>query len=75
MFSCSVFGRYSLAPAIAAARKCQEMTVEKDCADKIIAVAYDSGAEVRINETYSVVKNSANGLWLGDRFGMWHPID
>lgn len=51
------------------------MTVEKDCVDRIVAVAYDSGAEVRINNTYTVAKSSDYRLWLEDRFGMWHPID
>lgn len=36
---------------------------------------YDSGAEVRHNESYSMAKGENKMLWLGDRKGMWHPLD
>jgi hypothetical protein len=36
---------------------------------------YESGAAVRHNDRYSMAKGENNMLWLGDRKGMWHPLD
>ena len=69
------FGRYSIGPAIEAARKCQELTIERDDRDNIIAIAHDSGAQARINESYTIARSIAGALWFGDRAGLWHPLD
>ncbi len=37
--------------------------------------AYDSGEEVRHNDRYTMARGAKNLLWLGDRKGMWHPLD
>lgn len=36
---------------------------------------YDSGEEVRHNDKYTMARGAMNLLWLGDRKGMWHPLD
>lgn len=36
---------------------------------------YHSGEEVRHNERYTMARGGNSLLWLGDRKGMWHPID
>ncbi|MBA3858297.1 MAG: hypothetical protein C0507_15440 [Cyanobacteria bacterium PR.3.49] len=69
------FGRYSIAPAIEAARRCQEIEVETDGAEKLVAVAHASGAEVRFNRGYLISRTIQGTLWFGDSFGGWHPLD
>lgn len=36
---------------------------------------YASGEEVRHNDTYTMAKGANSTMWLGDRKGLWHPLD
>lgn len=69
------YQRYSLEINKSKAVRMQEIFVEQDCSGKITAASYDSGAMVRRLDTYTMVKAANNTLWMGDRFGSWHPID
>jgi hypothetical protein len=42
---------------------------------QIWCAQYASGAEVRINETYSVSRNVDHSLMFGDQNGGFHPLD
>jgi len=41
----------------------------------IWGASYDTGEAVRHNARYSMAKGVNSTLWLGDRKGMWHPVD
>ncbi|MBX9951655.1 MAG: hypothetical protein K2Y39_20970 [Candidatus Obscuribacterales bacterium] len=69
------FGRYSIGPAIEAARRCQELTVETDNQENIIAISHASGAQARLNASYTIARSNEGSLWFGDRAGLWHPLD
>jgi hypothetical protein len=69
------FGRYSIGPALEAARKCHELSIEQNNVGRVVAINYASGAEVRINALYTIVRSEAGALWLGNNAGVWHPID
>ncbi len=69
------FGRYSIGPAIEAAKRCQDLEVEMDSEDKIVAVAHASGAQARFNSSYAVVRTIDGTLWFGSCMGAWHPLD
>ncbi len=69
------YNRYSLEINKANAVRLQELFVEKDDTGNIMAASYDSGAQVRHLDGYTIVKSANNSLWMGDRFGSWHPID
>ncbi len=51
------------------------MTVNVNERGDIWGAVYDSGAEVRHNDNYSMARGVNSSLWLGDRTGMWHPLD
>ncbi|MCC6978795.1 MAG: hypothetical protein IT343_10780 [Candidatus Melainabacteria bacterium] len=70
-----IINRYSLDIDRANAVRLAEIFVEHDSDGAIRAANYDSGAQVRKHELYTVVKAANNSLWMGDRFGGWHPID
>jgi hypothetical protein len=53
----------------------QDLQVESDENGKCKAALYSSGTFVRHNELYSIVRSPFNTIWLGDRFGGWHPLD
>lgn len=69
------YRKYSLAINLANAVRLEELFVEQDENGKITAASYDSGAQVRHLNSYTMVKAANNSLWMGDRFGSWHPID
>ncbi len=69
------YNRYNLDINSANAVRLEQLFVEQDNEGNIRAATYDSGAQVRRNDTYTVVKSANSTLWMGDRFGSWHPID
>lgn len=69
------YKRYSLDLNTANAVRMQELFVEQDEAGKIKAASYDSGALVRHLDSYTMVRAANSSLWMGDRFGAWHPLD
>ncbi|MBA3856415.1 MAG: hypothetical protein C0507_05840 [Cyanobacteria bacterium PR.3.49] len=69
------YNRYSLDIDKSNAVRLAEIFVEHDENGTIRAANYDSGAQVRKLDSYTVVKAANNTLWMGDRFGGWHPID
>ncbi len=69
------YKRYSLDINAAHAVRMEQLFVEQDSEGKITAAAYDSGAQVRSLDAYTIVKSENNSLWMGDRFGAWHPLD
>lgn len=69
------YKRYSLDLNTANAVRMQELFVEQDEAGKIKAASYDSGALVRHLDSYTMVRAANSSLWMGDRYGAWHPLD
>lgn len=69
------FSRYSLDVNAANAVRMEQLFVEHDADGKIIGASYGSGAQVRHLDEYTMVRAANNSLWMGDRFGTWHPID
>src|SRR5882672_4115921 len=69
------YNRYSLEINAANAVRMEQLFVEHDDAGNITAASYDSGAQVRRLDAYTMVKSANSTLWMGDRFGAWHPID
>lgn len=67
--------RYSLDINAANAVRMEQVFVEHDCEGKITAATYESGAQVRRLDAYTMVKAANSTLWMGDRYGSWHPID
>lgn len=53
----------------------ENIEIETDENGNCKAAFYSSGTFVRHNKLYSIVKSPFNTLWLGDRFGGWHPLD
>lgn len=53
----------------------QGLTVNMNELGDIWGASYDTGEEVRHNERYSMARGVRSMLWLGDRTGMWHPLD
>ncbi len=51
------------------------MRVNMNEAGSIWGATYDTGAEVRRNTNYSMIKSATHQLWLGDRRGAFHPLD
>lgn len=52
-----------------------QLRVEADEHGNCKAASYGSGAFVRRLELYTILKAANRSLWLGDRFGGWHPLD
>ncbi|HNB23333.1 MAG TPA: hypothetical protein PKZ32_12965 [Candidatus Melainabacteria bacterium] len=69
------FGRYSIGPALEAARKCHDLTIEQNNDGRIVAIEYGSGAQVRVNALYTIARSEAGALWMGNNDGIWHPLD
>lgn len=69
------YNRYSLDLNAASAVRLEQLFVERDTQGKITGAAYESGAQIRRHEEYTMVKAANNSLWMGDKFGGWHPID
>lgn len=76
-FSQNVFSknRYLLEMDEEKAIKIQDMLIEYTEDEQIRCATYKSGAIVRRLNTFTLVKSACNQLWLGDRFGSWHPLD
>lgn len=66
---------YSLNINIENAHRLEELFVETDESGSIRAASYNSGAQVRHLDAYTMVRSSNNSLWMGDRHGSWHPLD
>jgi len=49
--------------------------VNMDDNGNVWGAIYDTGAEFRHNDSFSVVKSSDSKLWFGDCFGAFHPLD
>ncbi len=49
--------------------------VVMDEVGRIRSAQYESGAEVKLNHTYSITKSINNQMWFGDRSGQFHPLD
>lgn len=67
--------RYSLDIDAANAVRMEELFVEHDSEGNITAATYNSGAQVRRHDTYTMVRSANSTLWMGDRYGSWHPLD
>ena len=52
-----------------------QLQVEADENGNCKAALYGSGAFIRRLDLYLILKAANNSLWLGDRFGGWHPLD
>lgn len=66
---------YSLQLNMEHATRLQELFVEQDENGNISSAQYASGAQVRHNSNYTMVRSANNTLWMGDRNGGWHPLD
>ncbi len=51
------------------------MKVNMNDSGSIWGAIYDTGAEVRHNKDYSMIKSATHQLWLGDQRGAYHPLD
>jgi hypothetical protein len=69
------YNQYSLEIDTASAVRLEQLFVEQDETGNITAASYDSGAQVRLLDSYTMVRAVNSSLWMGDRFGNWHPID
>jgi hypothetical protein len=69
------YSRYNLDINAANAVRMEQLFVEHDCNGNITSATYDSGAQVRRLDEYTMVKAANSTLWMGDRYGSWHPID
>jgi hypothetical protein len=67
--------RYSLDINSANAVRLEQLFVEHDSQGNITAASYDSGAQVRRHDSYTMVRSANSTLWMGDRNGSWHPLD
>jgi hypothetical protein len=67
--------RYSLDITSANAVRLEQLFVEHDSQGNITAATYDSGAQVRRHDAYTMVRSANSTLWMGDRHGSWHPLD
>lgn len=67
--------RYSLDIKTANAVRLEQLFVEHDNQGNITAATYDSGAQVRRHDSYTMVRSANSTLWMGDRYGAWHPLD
>ena len=67
--------RYSLEINAANAVSMEQVLIEQDLEGKITAASYESGAQIRRLDAYTMVKSANSTLWMGDRYGSWHPID
>lgn len=66
---------YSLQLNAEYATRLEELFVEQDEQGNIKSAQYASGAQVRHNAEYTMVRSANNTLWMGDSNGGWHPLD
>lgn len=52
-----------------------QLHVESDENGNCKAALYSSGAFVRRHDLYLILRAANHSLWMGDRFGGWHPLD
>jgi len=67
--------RYDLDIDTSKAVRFENLTIEKDSNGDCKAAQYSSGAFVRRHKSYMILKAYNHSLWMGDRFGGWHPLD
>ena len=66
---------YELEVNHATALRLEQLSVEEDQDGNFVAATYSSGAFYRRHNLYVILKAANNSLWMGDRFGGWHPLD
>lgn len=49
--------------------------VNLDDQGQIWGARYETGAELRHNDNYTMIKAANNQMWLGDRHGAFYPLD
>ncbi len=66
---------YSFSLEKEATFRLEGLTVNINENGDIWGARYDTGEVVRHNSNYTMAKGLNSTLWLGDKKGMWHPLD
>lgn len=66
---------YSFSLEKEATFRLEGLTVNIDANGDIWGARYDTGEALRHNSKYTMAKGLNSTLWLGDKKGMWHPLD